>query len=103
MANRKWSKEELIKIFEILIENECPLHTRPEFRQHFDRDGQLVVNQITRKATNNVAYRSVDFDLENITDEEFWAKVEGSKYLDLLEDNAASAILNMAEKFGYTN
>lgn len=98
--NKKWTKEELIKIFEVLIESECMLQTRPEFRKHFDRDGQLVINQLTRGATSNLAYRSVDFDVENINDGEFWDKIEGSKYLDLLEDNAAAAILGMAEKFG---
>jgi len=97
---RKWTKEELIKIFEVLIENETGLLTRPEFRNHFNRDENLVVNQFTRFATNNVAYRSIDCDLEKLSDDEFWAKLEGSKYIDLLEDNAASAILNMAEKFG---
>lgn len=100
---RKWTKEELIKIFEVLIENECPIHTRPEFRKHFDRNGHLVINQLTRGATNNVAYRSVDFDLQDLSDEEIWNKIEDSKYLDLLEDNAASAIMNMAEKFGLLN
>lgn len=100
---RKFSKEELIKIFEVLIESECPLHTRPEFRKHYDRDGQLVINQLTRKATGNVAYRSVDFDVETVSDAEFWNKIEGSKYLDILEDNAAAAILGMAEKFGILN
>lgn len=98
--NKKWTREELIKIFEVLIENECMLQTRPEFRKHFDRDGQLVINQLTRGATSNLAYRSVDFDIENIDDDAFWNKVEDSKYLDLLEDNAAAAILGMAEKFG---
>ena len=100
---KKFSKEELIKIFEVLIERESPLHTRPEFRKHYDRDGQLVINQLTRKATNNVAYKSVDFNIENISDEEFWNKIEGSKYMDLLEDKAAAAILGMAEKFGILN
>lgn len=100
---RKFTKEELIKLFEVLIEHESSLHTRPEFRKHFDRDGQLVINQITRAATSNVAYRSVDFDVENIDDSEFWARVEGSKYLDLLEDNAAAAILSMVEKFNLLN
>lgn len=100
---RKWSKEELIKIFEVLIEKECPLHTRPEFRKHFDRDGQLVINQITRFATKNLAYKSVDFDVNKVGDEEFWEKLGDSKYQDLLEDNAASAILGMAEKFGLSH
>jgi len=98
----KWSKEELIKIFEVLIERECQLHTRPEFRKHFDRDGHLVVNQLTRFATNNVVYRSIDFDVDDISDDEFWEKVDGSKYNDLIEDNAAAAILGMAEKLGMT-
>ena len=97
---RKFTKEELIKIFEYLIETECPVITHPEFRKHFNRDEQLVVNQLTRNATSNVAYKTVDFNIENMTDEEFWNKIEGSKYLDLLEDNAAAAILGMVEKFG---
>lgn len=98
----KWSKEELIKIFEVLIERECPLHTRQEFRKHFDRDGHLVINQLTRFATNNVAYRSVDLDVNAVSDDEFWAKVDSSKFIDLIEDNAAAAILGMAEKLGMT-
>lgn len=101
--SKTWTKEELIKIFEILIEKECALHTRPEFCKHFDHDGQLVVNQITRQATTNVAYRTVDFDLKNISDEEFWARVEGSKYLDLIEDNAAVSLLGMAQKLNILN
>lgn len=100
---RKFTKEELIKLFEVLIEHESQLHTRPEFRKHFDRDGQLVINQITRAATGNVAYGTVDFDIDDMSDEEFWARVEGSKYLDLLEDNAASAILSMVQKFNLLN
>lgn len=100
---RKWTREELIKIFEILIENECGLHTHPEFRKHFNRDENLVINQITRGATGNLAYRSVDFGIESMTDEEFWDKVENSKYLDLIEDNAAAAILGMAEKLNILN
>lgn len=97
---KKLTKEELIRVFEILIENESALHTRPEFRNKFDRDSNLVINQLTRGATNNVAYRSVDFNIDTMTDEEFWDRIENSKYLDLLEDNAAAAILGMAEKFG---
>ncbi len=100
---KRLTKEELIKVFEVLIENECMIHTRPEFRDKYNRDEHLVINQITRGATNNVAYRSVDFDIDNISDEEFWAKIEGSKFLDLVEDNAAASIVGMAEKLGFLN
>jgi hypothetical protein len=97
---KRLTKEELIRIFEILIENESDIISRPEYRNKFNRDENLVINQLTRGATNNVAYRSVDFDINQMSDEEFWDRIENSKYLDLLEDNAASAILGMAEKFG---
>jgi hypothetical protein len=49
-----------------------------------------------------VAYRTIDFDVNDISDDEFWAKVDRSKYFDLIEDNAAAAILGMAEKLGMT-
>lgn len=100
---RKWTKEDLIQIFEVLIEHESGITTRPELRNALSRDENLFVNQITRSATNNVAYRSVDFDLSTMSDEEAWNRIESSKYLDLLEDNAAAAIMNMAEKFGLIN
>lgn len=100
---RKWTREDLIQVFEVLIEHESGITSRPELRNALSRDENLFVNQITRSATSNVAYRSVDFDTAKMSDEEAWKKIESSKYLDLLEDNAAAAIMSMAEKFGLLN
>ncbi len=101
--SKKLSKEDLIKLFELLIEKECSVHTHPEYRGRFNRDENLIINQVTRQATNNVAYKTVDFDLENMSDEEFWSMVEGTKFNDVIENNAAAEILKMAGKFNLLN
>lgn len=96
---KKWTKEEIIKVFEILIERKCPITSHPKFRTLLNRDENLYANQITREANGNIAYRSVDFDVDGLKDEDFWARIDKTPYHDLIEDNAAVAILKMAEKF----
>lgn len=98
-----WTKEDLIKIFEMLLERGCPITSDPKFRALLDRDENLFANQVTREANGNIAYRSVDFDVDEIEDEEFWTRIDETPYRDLIEDNAARAILKMAEKFNLIN
>ncbi len=98
--SRKWTKDELVKMFEVLVEKEQLVLTRPEFRNGFSREENLVINQLIRKATDNIAYKSVDFKVDEMSDEEIWEKIEDSKYLDLLEDNAADSIMSVAGKLG---
>lgn len=98
-----WTREALIKIYEALIEANSTILGHPEFRKHLTRDQKLYANQVTREATGNLAYRSVEFDVERASDEEFWHKVDESKYRGFIEDNAAIAILKMAEKLNLLN
>ncbi len=100
---RKWTKEELLRLFEMLIEASAPIISHPSFRNHLDRDQNLFTNQIIREANGNIAYRSVDCDILNISDEDFWNFIDETRYTDLIEDNAAVAILKMAEKLNLIN
>ena len=95
---KKWTREELMRVFEILVENEAPILTHPIFRKLLDRDENLFCNQIVREANGNIAYRLVDFDLDGLDDEDFWEMIDGTPYNDLIEENAAVALVKMAEK-----
>lgn len=99
----KWTKEDVTKIFELLIERGCTLTSSPKFRGLLDRDKNLLANQITREANGNIAYRTVDFDVSKIADEDFWDKIDETPYQDMIEENAAVAILKMAEKLNLIN
>ncbi|MFH1874666.1 MAG: hypothetical protein ABH859_05715 [Pseudomonadota bacterium] len=96
--NKKWTKEKLLKVFELLIESDHPIVSHKEFRKRLDRDRNLLANQIIRQANGNIAYRSVDCDPLNLSDEEFWEYIDNTQYSDMIEENAAVAILKMAEK-----
>lgn len=100
MSNsKKWTREEAVRVFEILIEKGCSLPSSEAFRKHLTRDGNLIANQLIREGNGNIAYRSVDFKIdETVSDEEFWARVEKTPYQDLIEENAAAAMVKMAEK-----
>ncbi len=100
---KKWTKEEVVRIFEILIERGSPIVSHPKFRQLMDRDGNLLTNQIVREANGNIAYRSVDFDLDGLEDEKFWDLIDETPYNELIENNAATALLKMAEKLNIIN
>jgi hypothetical protein len=95
---KKWTKKDLTKLFEILIERGCSATSDPRFRGLLNRDENLFANQVTREANGNIAYRSVDFDILEMEDDEFWARIDSTPYNDLIQDNAAVAILKMAEK-----
>ena len=95
---RKWQKEDIIKLFEILLENNSPLVSHPKFRQLLTRDENLFTNQVTRQANGNIAYRTVDFDVSELEDDEFWDKIANTPYNELIEENAAVALVKMAEK-----
>lgn len=96
--NYNLSREELMKVFEGLIERGIPLFSHRAFREGLDRDQNLAANQMIREANGNIAYRSVDFDLNEKTDDEIWDRIEQAPYLDVIEENAATAIIKMAEK-----
>lgn len=100
---KKWKREDLVKIFEMLVERGCTLTSDPKYRKLLNRDECLFANQVTREANGNIAYRSVDFDVEGLEDEAFWERIDQTPYQDLIEDNAAIAILKMAEKFHLIN
>lgn len=96
---KHWTKEEVVRLFELLIEKESDLVSHPEFRKHLDRDGNLFANQVTREANGNIAYRSVDFDVtDDISDQDFWSRIDDTPYNDMIEENAAVAIVKMGEK-----
>ena len=100
-ALEKWPREEIVKVFEILIEREAPIVSHHTFRDLLSRDQNLYANQIVREANGNIAYRSVDFDIEGMKDEEFWARIDSSPHQDQIEENAAVAMVKMREKFGF--
>jgi len=95
---KKWTREEIIRLFEILIERNAPIISHPKFRRLLDRDDNLFANQVTREANGNIAYRTVDFDVDDIMDDEFWRRIEDTPYKELIEENAAVALVKMAEK-----
>lgn len=99
----KWTKKDLVEFLEVLVEHNVPVHNNPYFRKLLSRDQNLFMNQNVREATGNVAYKTVDFDIDEVDDEEFWARVDGTDYNDLIEDNAALAILKMAARFNLIN
>jgi len=99
----KWTKQDLIEFLEVLIEHDVPVHNNPYFRKLLTRDQNLFMNQGVREATGSVAYKTVDFDLDEIDDVEFWARVDNNEYNDLIENNATMAIIKMAEKFNLIN
>ena len=97
---KKWTREEVVRVFELLIENGSPVISHPKFRQILDRDENLFTNQIIRESNNNIAYRSVDFDVEGMDDGDFWERIDKTPYNELIEDNAAAAIFKMVDKLG---
>ncbi|MBI4125267.1 MAG: hypothetical protein HY466_04985 [Deltaproteobacteria bacterium] len=96
---KKWSREEVVRVFEVVLERGSDLFSSLAFRGPLGRDENLIANQLTREANGNLAYRSVDFKIDNqLSDEAFWSRIEGTPYNDLIEDNAAVAMVKMAEK-----
>lgn len=99
----RWTKKDFLQLTEILIENDCPIFLHPRFRKGLDRTQNLFANQIIRESQGNVAYKSVDFDVNAVSDSEFWNRIDGTKYNDFIEENAAAAIMKMAERFNLVN
>lgn len=97
---RKWTRKDLTQVFEALIECNSDLTSHPAFRGKLDRNRNLFANQITREANGNIAYRSVDFSVRGLNDADFWKRIDSTPYHDLIEENAAVAMLKMAEKTG---
>ena len=103
---KSWRREEVVGLFEKLIECGSPIVSHPKFRGQLSRDENLFANQLIREANGNIAYRSVDFDLvdengiQKMPDDEFWARMDGSLYKEDIENNAVYAMLSMAEKLG---
>ena len=94
----KWTRGDLVRTFEILLEHSHTITSDPIFRKMLSRNENLFANQVTREANGNIAYRSVDFDCLDLSDEDFWTRMDDTKYRELIEDNAAVALLKMAEK-----
>lgn len=100
---KKWTREEAVKVFETLLERGCTLLSGPQFRNQLDRNGNLLSNQFTREANGNLAYRSVAFEItEEMSDEEFWTRIDKTPYNEMIEENAAIALQKMAEKLNLT-
>lgn len=82
------------------MENGSTLFSSPGFRDRLSRDESLLANQFTREANGNMAYQTVNFEIRDVmSDEEFWARIDKTPYTDLVQENAAVAIVKMAEKF----
>ena len=97
---KKWAQEEVTGAFELLIEWGSPVVSHPKFRALLDRDENLFTNQLIREANGNIAYRSVDVEIDDLPDEEFWGIIDGTPYNELIENNAAVALFKNAEKLG---
>lgn len=98
-TKKRWTRQEAVRVFEILLEKGNTLFSSSGFRGKLSRDENLLANQFTREANGNIAYRSVDFGItDEMSDEVFWSRIEKTPYNDLIEDNAAMAIVKMAEK-----
>ena len=99
-----FTRADLIQLFQLMIERNSPLLQKQEFRKYLDRDQNLFANQVLRESTGNIAYKTVDFKVdENLSDNEFWNRIDETPYNDLIEDNAAVAIMKMAEKLRLLN
>lgn len=99
----KWTKQDLIEFLEVLVEHDVPVHNNPHFRKLLSRDQNLFMNQNVRESTGNVAYRRADFDIDEVDDNEFWARIDATNFSELIEDNATQAILKMAARFNLIN
>ena len=97
---KSWRREEVVGLFEKLIDCGAPIVSHPKFRSELSRDENLFANQLIREANGNIAYRSVDFDVVGMKDEDFWARIDGSEHREDIENNAVYAMLSMAEKLG---
>ncbi len=102
MANirkNKWVRDEIVRVFEVVLEKGSDLFSSPNFRKYLNRDQSLIANQLIREGNGNIAYRSVNFKIdETVSDEQFWDRIEKTPYQDLIEENAAAAMVKMAEK-----
>lgn len=99
MYKKKWTRLEVVRVFETLLAKGNNLFSSPAFRKYLNRDENLIANQLTREANGNLAYRSVDFKVDDgMSDEAFWARIEKTPYNELIEENAAIAMVKMAEK-----
>lgn len=101
--NHQWTRDDMLKIVEVMMEKELPIYCHSRVRRGLDHNQNLFYNQVIREATGNVAYRSVDFDVDNLSDEQFWARMDQTTHTDLIVENAATAILKMAERFQLIN
>jgi len=100
LASQKLSPDQFTGVMEKLIERGSRIVSHHKFRGVLDRDGNLTVNQAIRAANDNIAYSSVDFDLEGVSDEEFWARIDASEHNDVIKRNAVVGMLKMADKLG---
>lgn len=99
----QYTRQDFVKALEVLIQDEAMVFTHPRFRAGLTRDQNLYLNQMVREANGNVAYRSVDFELENLADDSFWTLIDTTDHSDFIEENAAAAILKMADRLNILN
>jgi len=100
LAAEKLPLDKFVGVMERLIERGAQIVSHHRFRGLLDRDGNLAVNQAIRQANDNIAYRTVDFDLDDMNDDEIWAAIDGSRHSDLIKRNAVGNMLKMAKKLG---
>ena len=103
LACSRLPKEKVAAVIENLVDRGAKIVSHNRFRGLLDRDGNLAVNQAIRQANNSLAYNTVDFDIDGMRDEEFWARIDASPNSDLIKKNAVEAMLNMAGKLGITD
>jgi len=96
-----WTREEFVTFLEGLVREDIPAYNNPHFRGLLNRDQNLFMNQVVREATGRVAYSTVDRDVLSMSDEDFWRMIDSTEYSELIEENAAIAIMKMAAKLGF--
>lgn len=102
LATRNLHADRLLGVVERLLERDAKIVSHYKFRGVLDRDEKLAFNQAIRKARENIAYKDVNFDIDGMSDNEFWAKIDMADRVHggIIENNAAVNLVKMAEKLG---
>ncbi|MFA4974492.1 MAG: hypothetical protein WC683_17940 [bacterium] len=102
LATRKLGADRLLGVVERLLTKDAKIVSHYKFREILDRDENLAFNQAIRQARENIAYKDVNFDIDGMSDDEFWARIDMADRVHdgIIENNAAVNLFKMAEKLG---
>lgn len=102
LSVRKLGADRLVGVVERLLARDAQIVSHYKFRDVLDRDENLMFNQAIRQARENIAYKDVDFEIDGMSDDEFWTRIEDADRVHggVIENNAAANLFKMAEKLG---